>query len=663
VAEEIGVRQPAGRKTPVKAPAPSDQAAYRWILVVKLADIGDVLTATPALRALRQTFPLARLDILVPPNSAPVLHGSPLVDEILRFDKFEYDRPRDAFRVANLTRALALGRELRARRYDTVVILHHLTTRWGALKYAALALSCGARRRVGLDNGRGWFLTHRAPDGGFGARHEVEYWLDVVNSLGAASDDRRMAMTTSEEDEAVAGQVLERDGRQPAFIIHPGSGGYSLARRWDPQSFAVVADALAERRGARIILVGTVDDDVEQVAAAMRTRPLVLLGQTTLGQLAALLRRCDLFIGADSGIMHLAAAAGTPLVAIFGPSNHHAWGPWSGDRPAVVLRSGVQCSPCSYVRGSVGAREGCSARTCMRTITPEVVLAAAEQLLDRRAGSEGGDAKDEGQRTRGEESSVHILGVRADKITYDEALARIEGFIAEGSPHQVVTVNPEFIMASRRDFIFRQILDRAALAIPDGVGLLWAARWLGCPLAERVAGVDMVERLAAFSARRGYRLFFLGAAEGVAERAIAILQARYSGMAAVGAYAGSPAPEEEEDRLVEMVRTAQPDVLFVAYGAPAQDKWIARNLPRLGVPVCMGVGGAFDFIAGVAVRAPRWMQRLGLEWLHRLGHEPWRWRRMLALPAFALLVLLRAGEKGDNWPGACQVLPNRKIDL
>lgn len=234
----------------------------------------------------------------------------------------------------------------------------------------------------------------------------------------------------------------------------------------------------------------------------------------------------------------------------------------------------------------------------------------------------------------------HILGLGIDRVTYDQALARIEGFIAAGGPHQVITLNPEFVVRSQQDPDFRQIINGADLVTPDGVGLLWAARWLGRSLPERVAGVDLVEKLAALSARRGYRLYFLGAAPGVAERAIEVLRGRYPGMVAVGAYSGSPDPQEE-DGIGERVRQAQADVLFVAYGAPGQDKWLARNLPRLDVPVGVGVGGAFDFISGVRVRAPLWLQRIGLEWLHRLWREPWRWRRMLALPRFALLVLLQ----------------------
>jgi N-acetylglucosaminyldiphosphoundecaprenol N-acetyl-beta-D-mannosaminyltransferase len=233
---------------------------------------------------------------------------------------------------------------------------------------------------------------------------------------------------------------------------------------------------------------------------------------------------------------------------------------------------------------------------------------------------------------------VNILGIRIDDVTRDEALATIEAFIAEGQPHQVNTVNPEFVIIARRDSPFAQILNQSALNLPDGQGLIWAARVLGTPLRQRVTGVDTVVDLAALSAQKGYRLFFLGAAAGVAAAAGQRLQIRFPGLGIAGIHAGSPAPEEEEAIVAEIRRTS-PDCLFVAYGAPRQEEWIARNLAHLGVPVAMGVGGAFDFISGRTKRAPRWMQTLGLEWLHRFLYQPWRWRRMLALPRFAILTL------------------------
>jgi N-acetylglucosaminyldiphosphoundecaprenol N-acetyl-beta-D-mannosaminyltransferase len=150
----------------------------------------------------------------------------------------------------------------------------------------------------------------------------------------------------------------------------------------------------------------------------------------------------------------------------------------------------------------------------------------------------------------------------------------------------------------------------------------------------------MVYEVASLAASEGLSLFLLGAQPGVAEEAAVILQRRYSGLNIAGTYAGSPNPAENEG-IVERVNESGAEILFVAYGAPAQDKWIDRNREKLqGVRVAMGVGGSLDFITGRAQRAPQWVQRLGLEWLHRLLREPWRWRRMKALPRFVLLVLI-----------------------
>lgn len=233
-----------------------------------------------------------------------------------------------------------------------------------------------------------------------------------------------------------------------------------------------------------------------------------------------------------------------------------------------------------------------------------------------------------------------ILDVPVHDLTYAETVELFHRFIREGRFHQVVTINPEFVMAARRLPAFRQVLRQADLALPDGAFLLMAGKVLGQPLRQRVTGVDTVELVAQEAARCGWRLFFLGAAPGVAARAAQVLGRRYPGLQVVGTYAGSPHPQDA-DEILGRIRQVRPQVLFVAYGAPAQDMWIAAHRPDLPVQVAMGVGGAFDFIAGITRRAPRWMQDAGLEWLHRLYHQPWRWRRMMALPLFAILVVLR----------------------
>jgi len=241
--------------------------------------------------------------------------------------------------------------------------------------------------------------------------------------------------------------------------------------------------------------------------------------------------------------------------------------------------------------------------------------------------------------------SLEILGVRVDCATYADLLARVDAFVASGRPHQIATLNPEMLIAAHDDPAFRRILNACDLNVADGVGLLLAARCLGRPLPGRVTGSDGIYRLTAHCAQQGYRPFFLGAAPGVADAAAVRLATANPGLQVAGAHAGSPRVQDEDD-IIPRVRAAAPDLLFVAYGVPAEEKWIARNRERLGVPAMIGVGGAFDFVAGVAQRAPAWMQRLGLEWLHRLVREPWRWRRQLALPRFVALVL-RQRIRGD----------------
>jgi N-acetylglucosaminyldiphosphoundecaprenol N-acetyl-beta-D-mannosaminyltransferase len=243
--------------------------------------------------------------------------------------------------------------------------------------------------------------------------------------------------------------------------------------------------------------------------------------------------------------------------------------------------------------------------------------------------------------------SVYVLGVRVDRLSQRQALDRIEAVIAarrvSGNQllcQQVVTVNPEFVMAAQRNTEFRDCINRAALVMADGIGIVWATRYLGKPAPERVTGTDTLVELAKRFAVQGYRLYLLGAAPGVAEAAGRRLQELAPGLQIAGTYAGSPAPAEKE-AILERIRVAQADVLCVAYGAPGQELWIARNLARLPVAVAIGVGGAYDFISGRQRRAPQIMQRAGLEWAYRLYREPWRWRRMLVLPQFMLKVILK----------------------
>ena len=349
----------------------------RRILVVKLADIGDLLTASPALRALRRTFPDAQIDVLTTPAAAPAL--SPwLRIGVLTAPRNLMRRPGDLRGTADLLAAL------RGARYDAVAILHHLTLRSGAAKYRLLAAATAAPVVAGLDNGNGGWLTHAVADEGFGACHEVEYWLRVVELLGAKRENYPVLSGPYRDAERQRYEALLATlGPPPVVVVHPGASGYSMARRWETGRWAQLADALVERYGAQIVLVGTPADGAEVIEAAMTYPCRNLAGLTTIPQLAAVLGQCDLFLGADSGVMHLAVSVGAPVVALFGPSNHLAWEPWNPEeRNTVVVRLGLRCSPCSYVGHSVGQRDGCWHRSCMAELTVQQVLDAAAGFLE-----------------------------------------------------------------------------------------------------------------------------------------------------------------------------------------------------------------------------------------------------------------------------------------
>ncbi len=346
------------------------------ILVVKLATLGDVLTMTPALRALRVSFPAAHIGVLTTPAGAPVLRGLDSYDEIISFDKYAFDRPRDALRAVPL--GLRFARQLRAGRWDTLVLLHHLTTWFGIAKYAALALLSGAPRRVGLENGRGrWFLTDGAEDRGFGWRHEVDYALDVVARLGAHHPGQpHLELCGSEHPAAPEDMVL----------LAPGSGAFSRARRWAPERFAEVGRQLQAVHGlAPHVLSGLAPDEqhlAREVAAQIGPHAQVVPAAANPQALGDLLRHYRLVVANDGGIVHAATAVDTPVVAVFGPSNDRAWGPYPVDDPRhQLVREQLACAPCIHRGHKFGTPQGCPARTCLALVEPERVFAAAERAL------------------------------------------------------------------------------------------------------------------------------------------------------------------------------------------------------------------------------------------------------------------------------------------
>lgn len=234
--------------------------------------------------------------------------------------------------------------------------------------------------------------------------------------------------------------------------------------------------------------------------------------------------------------------------------------------------------------------------------------------------------------------SIELLGVRIDNVDMPAALAAVGEFIRSRTPRQVVTADASCLVLARKDGELRDIVNSADLVTPDSVGILWAARLKGMPLGERVSGVDMVTLLCEKAGRSGHRVFLLGSAPGVAEVAAKNLRQRYPDLVVAGTHHGYFAPHETPG-VVAKIRGAAPDILFVALGIPRQEKWIRRHLQELRVPVCIGVGGSFDVISGRVRRAPKWMQRHGLEWVFRLVSNPRKIGKIMTLPRFVAQVL------------------------
>jgi N-acetylglucosaminyldiphosphoundecaprenol N-acetyl-beta-D-mannosaminyltransferase len=226
---------------------------------------------------------------------------------------------------------------------------------------------------------------------------------------------------------------------------------------------------------------------------------------------------------------------------------------------------------------------------------------------------------------------ISVLDVNIDNINIQEALKKAEELLASKESGLIVTPNPEMIVASLKDLELRNVINNAYLSVADGVGLMVAGRILGRKFKQRMAGIDLMLELVNVAKEKRYKIFLFGGKEGVAEEAAKVLDADV-----VGTYQGY---SMNEHQVIDAIKKSKPDMLFVGMGSPKQEKWAAKHLKELGVPLVMCVGGSLDVIAGRAKRAPVIMRRVGIEWLWRLITEPRRWRRMLMLPVFIIKVI------------------------
>lgn len=323
--------------------------------------IGDAVMATPALGAVRETFPEAHVAIVANPLVAELFSFHPDCDQVIRFGKRS-----DQGSMVDFWR---FCRSLRSERFDLAILFQN------AFKAAIMAVLAGIPRRAGYrTDGRGLLLTAGVPavDKKHGLHH-VDYYLQMLGQLGIAGGDGRLRLALTAEEE---GRAVERLGAGQWIALNPGAS-YGAAKRWFPERFAAVADGLAAEFGVRVVLTGgpgemEIGRDIEK---SMKIAPLNLIGRTSVRELMATLAHCRLVVTNDSGPMHIAAAFGVPIVAVFGPTDHTTTSPLAGN--CRIVRSGVDCAPCML-------RECPTDHRCMIGVTADAVLAAARELLEIR---------------------------------------------------------------------------------------------------------------------------------------------------------------------------------------------------------------------------------------------------------------------------------------
>ena len=235
-------------------------------------------------------------------------------------------------------------------------------------------------------------------------------------------------------------------------------------------------------------------------------------------------------------------------------------------------------------------------------------------------------------------TTIPLLKVRVNDVDMREALAMCDEFIQSRKPHHIITLDASMCVMAEHDAKLRKVIEDSDLITPDSVGVLWACKRMGKSLRERVSGVELVEMLCSLSPEKHYRLFFFGSAPGVAEQAAEKMRLKYPGCEIVGTRNGFFTEKDNND-IIMQIQNAKPDILCVALGIPKQEMWISEHIQTLGVPICIGVGGTFDVLSGNVQRAPMWMRKLSIEWLHRLISNPRKIGKVMTLPKFVMLIL------------------------
>ncbi|MBV9020393.1 MAG: lipopolysaccharide heptosyltransferase II [Ktedonobacteraceae bacterium] len=370
-----------GKKQPALTPA---TFSPQRILVIRLDLIGDLVMSLTLVRLLKRTYPHAEIDLLALPSSTPIAAADPDLAHIITYNPNIWRRPKALVQAKHWREAVALQRRLHTRRYDLAVSVFGA---WASV----LGVLSGAPRRLGFGReSYPGFMTDNVAGHHWDAgdhKHEVDYCLALAQAAGATIrvEDRIPHLTVAPQARQEIEQLLRQEEIQPDALLiacHVSSNN-GQSKRWPIPYWATLMDRLIREQHATVVLTGAVDDIplIERITQHMHERPINLAGKTSLPQLAALLQRASLLITGDSGPMHIAAAVGTPLIAIHGPTDPALSGPVSPH--ATVLRSDIWCSPCYQAKGPADCRFYTT--QCMKDITPAQVFAVVQEKMSTYA--------------------------------------------------------------------------------------------------------------------------------------------------------------------------------------------------------------------------------------------------------------------------------------
>ncbi|ADQ06431.1 polysaccharide pyruvyl transferase CsaB [Caldicellulosiruptor hydrothermalis 108] len=407
-----------------------------------------------------------------------------------------------------------------------------------------------------------------------------------------------------------------------------------VVRKWKKEKdmadkIAQIADILIENEGYNVVFIpfqGKWDIiKINEIISKMKNKPYILSENFQPHELLGVFRNFDLIVGMRLHSLIFAAIMNTRFIGISYDPKIDSFLKMYGLKPAGYVDS------FDINNVLINIQYMLSETKMLKKIeqTTQNMVQKAEKSFE---------ILKEALNSIKKKKSINVLDVRVDCVNFYKAKEKCIEFLATSSPHIVFTPNVEMIMLSQKDEKFKKVLNSSDLNIPDGIGVVWASKYFGEKLFERVTGFDMMMSLMPELEKKGCRVFLLGAKPGIAEKAKENLLKQFKNLEICGVYHGYFS-EEENDTVVEIINSSKADVLFVAMGMKKQEEWIYKNKKKLKCKLIMGVGGSLDVLSGEVKRAPVMFQRLGLEWFYRLITQPWRFKRMLALPKFVLVVL------------------------